>query len=155
MMSGKTNYVHPASPFFHPLKVKEVGGVKYSYIDIYNFSLSIFHPFTPTPPRDARTRVYVCVYVRGGERGKEGGNRRRQRMSRGGWTGGKSVWVCGDGSVCGKGRRRRATPKRNWRGGRRERVWECVGVGKRKAEMLKAESRKRCVGVSGGRERKA
>jgi hypothetical protein len=60
MLGGKSGFFHPSSPFFHPLKVKEVGGVKCSYIDNNNYSLFFFHPFTPTPPRDARTCVYAC-----------------------------------------------------------------------------------------------
>jgi hypothetical protein len=52
----------------HPREVKLQKVVNTINIDIYNYSLSMFHPFTHTPPRDARTRVYVCVYVRGVKR---------------------------------------------------------------------------------------
>ena len=72
MMVPKPTLFHPLSPFFHPLEVKEVGGVKCSYIERNNFSLYMFHPFTPTPPRDACTRVFACVREGVGERGKEG-----------------------------------------------------------------------------------
>ena len=72
-MNNRTQLMIPQdSPKIHPAKEKEVGSVKCSYIDINNYSLYMFHPFTPTPPRDARTRVYVCVREGVGERGKDG-----------------------------------------------------------------------------------
>jgi hypothetical protein len=104
------------SPKIHPPEVKLQKVVNTINIDIYNYSLSMFHPFTHTPPRDARTRVYVCVYVRGGEKvnlEKQGGGRWRLeetwREMRGAprhatlsgtGAGGKGERVCG----CGGGK---------------------------------------------------
>ena len=70
-MSAKPTIFHLLSPFFHPLGVKEVGGVNCSYIERNNFSLYMFHPFTRTPPRDARTRVFACVREGGVKEGKK------------------------------------------------------------------------------------
>lgn len=70
-MTAELIILHPSSPFFHPSGVKEVGSVKCSYTETNNYSPYMFHPFTPTPPRDARTRVFACVREGVGERGKE------------------------------------------------------------------------------------
>lgn len=70
-MNANLAIFHLLSPFFHPVRVKEVGSVNCSCIERNNFSPYMFHPFTPTPPRDARTRVFACVRKGGGERGKE------------------------------------------------------------------------------------
>ena len=71
-MSAKPTIFHLLSPFFHPLEVKEVGVVNCSCIERNNFSLYMFHPFTPTPPRDACTRVFACVREGVGEKVKLG-----------------------------------------------------------------------------------
>lgn len=71
-MSMKPAIFHLLSPFFHPVRVKEVGSVNCSCLERNNFSPYMFHPFTPTPPRDARTRVFACVREGGGERVKLG-----------------------------------------------------------------------------------
>ncbi len=60
--------IHQDSPKIHPPRVKLGKCVKGLNRYIYNFSLFMFHPFTPTPPRDARMCVFVCVCERGGER---------------------------------------------------------------------------------------
>jgi hypothetical protein len=46
--------------------VKEVGREKALNIKENNNSLSFFLPFTLTPSRDARPRVFMCVCVRWG-----------------------------------------------------------------------------------------
>ena len=58
------------SPKIHPRRVKLGKCGKCLNIKKNNNSLFMFHPFTPTPPRDARPRVFACVCVRGGERVK-------------------------------------------------------------------------------------
>ena len=60
------------SPKIHPVKEKVVGSVKCLYIDRNNYSLYMFHPFTPTPTRDACTRVFACVREGVGEKVKLG-----------------------------------------------------------------------------------
>ena len=55
------------SPTFHPLRVKREIAGKGLYIKENNNSLFIFHPFTPTHPRDARPRVCACVREGGGK----------------------------------------------------------------------------------------
>ena len=55
------------SPMIHPYGVKLLNSRKGLYIKENNNSLLIFHPFTPTPSRDARPRVFVCVRETGGE----------------------------------------------------------------------------------------
>jgi hypothetical protein len=57
-----------ASPNVHPPRVKLQNRENSLYIKENNNSLSIFLPFTPTPSRDARPRVFACVRERGGER---------------------------------------------------------------------------------------
>ena len=57
--------VHLVSPILHQAMVKEVLRANGSYIRKNNNSLSFFLPFTPTPSRDARTRVSACVCERG------------------------------------------------------------------------------------------
>jgi len=61
MMASNPTLLHHSSPFFHPLRVKEVGRGKALYIKENNNSLSLLLPFTPTPSRDARPREYACV----------------------------------------------------------------------------------------------
>lgn len=70
MMASNPIMLHPSSPFFHPLAVKEVGGGKGPYIGRNNNSLFFFLSFTPIPSRDARPRIYACVCEGGGERGE-------------------------------------------------------------------------------------
>lgn len=55
------------SPKIHPPRVKHETREKGINIKENNNSLLIFHPFTPTPSRDARPRVFVCVRETGGE----------------------------------------------------------------------------------------
>ena len=59
--------VPQGSPNVHPQRVKLLGRRKGLYIKENNNSLFIFLPFTPTPSRDARPRVFVCVRETGGE----------------------------------------------------------------------------------------
>lgn len=56
------------SPKIHPLKVKLEERENSINIEKNNNSLFMFLPFTPTPSRDARTYVFVCICERGGER---------------------------------------------------------------------------------------
>lgn len=55
------------SPEFHPLRVKLSNREKDIYIKKNNYSLSIFHPFTLTPSRNARPCVCACIREAGGE----------------------------------------------------------------------------------------
>ena len=64
--------IHQDSPKIHPGRVKLGKREKGLNIKRNNTSLFMFHPFTPTPPRDARTRVFACVREGGGERVKLG-----------------------------------------------------------------------------------
>ena len=56
------------SPMFHRVRVKHEIAENGLYIKENNNSLSLYIPFTPTPSRDARPRVCVCVREVGGER---------------------------------------------------------------------------------------
>ena len=56
------------SPKIHPGGVKLGKGGKGRKIKENNYSLFMFHLFTPTHPRDARPRVNTRVRVRGGEK---------------------------------------------------------------------------------------
>ena len=71
MIPSNPTFFHLYSPFFHPLRVKEVRHGKGLYIRRNNNSLYIFLTFTPTPPRDARTRVFACVREGGVKEVKE------------------------------------------------------------------------------------
>ena len=64
--------IHQGSPKIHPRRVKLGKREKGLNIKKNNNSLFMFHPFTPTPPRDARTRVFACVREGVGERVKLG-----------------------------------------------------------------------------------
>jgi len=55
------------SPKIHPRKREKGLNIKKN-----NNSLFMFHPFTPTPPRDACTRVFACVREGVGEKVKLG-----------------------------------------------------------------------------------
>ncbi len=60
------------SPKIHPRRVKLEKREKGLNIKKNNNSLFMFHPFTPTPPRDACTRVFACVREGVGEKVKLG-----------------------------------------------------------------------------------
>ena len=64
--------IHQGSPKIHPRRVKLEKREKGLNIKKNNNSLFMFHPFTPTPPRDARTRVFACVREGVGEKVKLG-----------------------------------------------------------------------------------
>ena len=64
--------IHQGSPKIHPRRVNLEKREKGLFIRKKNNSLFMFHPFTPTPPRDVRTRVFACVREREGERVKHG-----------------------------------------------------------------------------------
>ena len=59
--------VPQGSPNVHPQRVKLPNRAEGRNIKENNNSLSIFHPFTRMPPRDARPRVFACVRETGGE----------------------------------------------------------------------------------------
>lgn len=61
-------HISRVSPTIHRVGVKREISGKGPYIKENNNSLSFFHPFTPTPSRDARPRVFACVRERVGER---------------------------------------------------------------------------------------
>jgi len=60
------------SPKIHPGRVNLEKREKGLNIKKNNNSLFMFHPFTPTPPRDACTRVFACVREGVGKRVKLG-----------------------------------------------------------------------------------
>jgi hypothetical protein len=68
-MNDQTLLMIPqVSPKIHPPRVKLEKREKGLNIKKNNNSLFMFHPFTPTPPRDACTRVFACVREGVGER---------------------------------------------------------------------------------------
>jgi len=61
-----------ASPKIHPGRVKLEKREKGLNTKKNNTSHFMFHPFTPTPPRDACTRVFACAREGVGEKVKLG-----------------------------------------------------------------------------------
>jgi hypothetical protein len=69
-MVGITPILHPASPLFHPRRVKEVESKKGIYIKRNIISIYLLLLFTPTPSRDAHTRDWARVRVSAGGEGE-------------------------------------------------------------------------------------
>lgn len=66
-MNGQNQLMIPQdSPKIHPMGVNLENREKSVKTKKNNNSLFMFHPFTPTPSRDACPRIFACVREGGG-----------------------------------------------------------------------------------------